>query len=366
MRSFDSIGMTIGLALAVALASGVASAQLPPKPARPVDPHPRTDVLLVVVGPAAPGVHSSLVGLLDGQLHAMSLSLLEQQPRGSVSDWVTAATRSKRALLAIVLDTTSSRGWRLVVVDVARGRAIARELPGGVEQDAASVEAVASIVISAASALREGLEVASAPVEAVIGPAQNSAPKREAAPEVRHDIATRNVAVHGSVGAALTSFAGSAPVTLGGTLALGLGWRRHLEARVFGTLFLPVRLQSEFGEFRVNRAILGMAGGPVFTAQGFSFSPEVGLLMERLRRSGTLPAQGLSAAEAEPLHRFGGLAELRLRRTLLRPFSLELVAGGAYLGQSVQFSVRKGNLTPFFEIGPTLGFAHLGIDIATD
>jgi hypothetical protein len=269
-------------------------------------------------------------------------------------------------LLAIVLDTKNDGGWRLVVVDIARRRAIARALPGGDEHDAASAEAVASIVISAASALREGLEVASAPVAAVVGDAPSRAAVQSRGRERLRGEAPRKLVVHGAVAAAIASFAAGKPTTEGATLALGLGWRNRVEARAFGALFWPATVHSAFGEFRLQRAIVGAAFGPVFRTAGFSFSPEVGVLVERLRRSGTLPSQGVFANEAAPLYRPGGVVELRVRRALWRPLSLELVAGGAYLGRSVQFSVRNGDRSPFLEIGPVLGFAQLGIDLVTE
>jgi hypothetical protein len=298
----------------------------------------------------------------------MGLSLVEQEPAGSVLEWVTATTKGKKLLLAIVLDTNTERGWRLVVVDVARRRAIARSLPGGVQQDAASAEAVASIIISAASALREGLEVASAPVAAVVRDtlSPTEAPPVRLLREPAHDEPDRGVVVHGSVHAALASFGENAPSTAGAALALGLGWRNRIEARAFGTLFWPVTIHSALGEFRVNRALVGAALGPVFRVGGLSLSPEFGVLVERLRRFGTEPGPGVFSNEAEPLYRVGGLTDLRVRRRLFRPLSLELVVGAAYLGRSVQFSARNGDRYPFLEIGPVMGFAQLGIDIATE
>jgi hypothetical protein len=85
-----------------------------------------------------------------------------------------------------------------------------------------------------------------------------------------------------------------------------------------------------------------------------------------LSRSSTLPAEGISVGEAVALHRLGGLVELRVRRALVRPFSLELTAGAAYLGRSVQFSARNGNSAPLLDVGPVMGFAQLGIEIATE
>lgn len=357
--------MTIGLLLGAWLVSRDAAADPTDDLARSAQPGARTEVVLAIIGGGAATARSSVVALLGGQLRSMGLSLVERRPAGSVSDWVTTVAGSKAALLAIVLDTKSDQEWRLVVVDLARRRAIARPLPGGVEHDAASAEAVASIVISAASALREGLEVASAPVAAVVGdtPSRAAVQPRSDAPPLGQT--EKQLVVHGAVGAAI-ALAPDAPTTNGATLALGLGWRNRIEARAFGTLFWPAGVHSAFGEFRLNRAIFGAASGPVFAAAGFALSPEAGVLVERLRRSGTLPSQGIIAHEAATLYRPGGLLELRVRRTLWRPLSVELVAGAAYLGRSVQFSASNGDRSPLLEIGPAMGFAELGLDIAAE
>ena len=368
MTTFHSIGMTIGLLFA-ALHPGQASAQPAPEPPAPAASIVRTEVLLAIVGRDAEAARGDVVALLTGQLRGMGLSLVAPEPSGSVSDWVTAATRSKRALVAIVLDTSAGQGWRLVVVDAARSRAIARELPGGMERDAASVEAVVSIVISAASALRDGLEVASAPVETVVGPAPTRAPAvGRSAPPTPASIPPRpSTVVCGSIAAAVASFApDAAATTQGAALALGMRWQNRVEARIFGTLFWPATVRNGFGDFRVNRALLGVAAGPVFSAGGFALSPQVGVVLERLHRTGTVPAAGLFATEAEPVHRVGGLVGLRLRRPVLPPLAIELVAGGAYWGRSVNFSVRNAEGPPFLEIGPVMGFAQLGIEIATE
>lgn len=367
MRTFHSIRMTMGLLLAV-LPSARARAETATAPQLLAASNTRTEVLLTIVGRDAEGARASVVGLLTGQLQGMGLSLVAQKPEGSVSDWATAATRSKRALLALVLDTNAEQGWRLVVVDAARGRAIARELPGGMQRDAASVEAVVSIVISAASALRDGLEVASAPVETVVGPAPTRAPAVGRATPTKPASPPRGAStvVCGSVGAAVASFAPDAATTTQGVaLALGMRWQNRVEARVFGALFWPARVRSGFGDFRVNRGLLGLAAGPVFTAGGLALSPQAGVLLERLHRAGTVPAAGLFATEAKPVHRVGGVVALRLRRPVVPLLSLELVAGGAYWGRSVRFSVRNAQSSPFLEVGPVTGFAQLGIEIAT-
>lgn len=342
-----------------------ARAQTAFAPARPAEPSTRTEVVLTIVGPGAQSTRGSLVPLLEEQLRRMSLSLEEQQPGDSLSQWAAGLARSKGVLLAVALDTKSAHGWRLVLVDAARGRAIERELPGGVEQDAASIEVVVSIVLSAATALRDGLEVASVAIAAVVGDEAEIEPKTTQQPVLHAPPSLqRSVILRGAIGADIALFP-TAKTAKGVALALGVGWRT-VEVRAFGTLFWSTPVRSKFGDFRLNRALIGLAAGPVFSSGAYALLPQGGVLVERLRRSGTQPAQGLLVGQATPLYRVGGLLELRLRRVLVRPFSLELVAGAAYLGRSVQFAVRGGETNPFIEIGPLMGFVQLGVDVAMD
>lgn len=325
----------------------------------------RTEVLLVIRDSASAPIRSSVVPLLEPQLQAMGLSLAETPRVGTLADWAKQATRSKTALLAIALEAGVDSGWRLILVDVSRGRAIARELPGGLDRDAASVEAVVSIAISAAGALREGLEVASTPLEEVVGDASQPA-SVPPPPPPQPPPARAKVFVRGALGVEIASFAPTAPATKGVALALGVSWRKRAEGRFFGSLFWPTSIQSDFGQFRLNRALLGAALGPVFSLGDFTFVPEAGLVVERLRRSETLPTRQVFANDAAALHRVGGIVDLRVRYVLVRPLSIEVVGGVAHLGRSVRFSVRNSNTGPLLEGGPVMPFAQLGFDIATE
>lgn len=331
----------------------------------------RTEVVLGVVGLHAEALRVSLVGLLQAELSELSLSLVERSPSREVSAWASEAVRSERALLAVLLDARSDRGWRLVVIDAARGRAIVRDLPGGIQQDAASIEAVVSIAVSAASALREGLEVASSPLEAVVGdsPAQTQSSRRtvtsdpvEPAPSPAHG---RRWILRGSLGAGVASFSPEKVATTGIALALGVDWHARLEARVFGTWFWPASIHTALGEFEVNRALLGVAAGPILKLRTFSLIPEAGVVTERLQRSETTPAAGVLATEGQALYRIGGALALRLRLPLIRPLSAELVAGAAYFGRRVQFATTGPAATQLAEVWPVAAFVQLGLDAAT-
>jgi hypothetical protein len=342
------------------------------QPASALRPPARNAVVLGIVGLRAEALRVSLVGLLRAELAAMSLSLVERPPSPDLSAWAGGAVRSDDTLLAILLDARSDQGWRVVVIDAARGRAIVRELAGGIEQDAASIEAVVSIAVSAASALRDGLEVASSPLEAVVGASPSST--KSSTPAVGSEVAGSEAIrdrpaqsfVRGSIGASSASFSPQAVATHGIAFALGVDWRAQLEARVFGTLFWPATIGTDWGEFEVQRASLGAAAGPVLKLGALSLVPEAGVITERLRRSVTTPATGVLATESKPLYRVGAAAALRLRLPLVRPLSAELAVGAAYFGRHVQFSTTGPAAARLAEVWPAAAFAQLGLDVATE
>lgn len=357
------------LLVAVGLVAADASGD-PPPPAPAETPPARTEVVFGTLGIGAQPVRGSLVALLQAELRGMSLSFVEDQPTEPLSAWARKATG--RVLAVILLDGRSEQGWRLVIIDPARGRAAVRALPGGSRDDAASVEAVASIVVSAASALREGLEVASTPLAAVVGdsptplqslPATDSTNTR--APVAAASRSPR-WGVRGQIGPTVASFSPAAPTTEGMALALGVSFRAHVEARVFGAAFLPSLVRSPLGEFRVGRTFLGAAAGPVFRAAAFSFAPEAGVAGERLRRYDAEPAAGVFSTETDALYRFGGLFAVRLRHTLLPPLSAELVTGAIYFGRRLQFTAKSAEISWSERVWPAVAFAQLGLDIATD
>jgi hypothetical protein len=361
--------------LLVAFGFVVAEARADPaEPARIEPSFARTEVVLGTLGVPEQPVRSSLVALLQAELRAVGLVLVEEQPAEPLASWASKATRPGRVLAVILLDGRSEQEWRLVIIDAARGRAAVRALPGGVRDDAAGVEAVASIVISAASALREGLEVASTPLAAVVGGQSKPLLRPVPATDTTNDTpapaptASRSPGwgVRGQVGPTVASFSPAAPTTEGIALALGVSFRARAEARLFGTAFLPALMSSPLGEFRVARTFLGAAAGPVFRAPSFSFTPEAGVVGERLRRYDARPGAGVFSTESGALFRVGGLFAVRLRHTLLPPLSVELVTGAVYFGRRLQFTAKSADRSWSERVWPAVAFAQLGLEIATD
>jgi hypothetical protein len=371
--SYDRMyGKLVSLLGAAWLVTAEAKAQPTREVVSPTESQTRTEVVLGTIGLGAQSVRGSLVALLTAELRRLKLSLVEDQPSEPLSAWAIDATRSGGVLVAILLDGRSEQGWRLIVIDAARGRAIARALPGGIRDDAASIEAVVSIIVSAASALREGLEVASTPVAAVVGdPAAQAGPAPtdrtdDARPRADSVSQRGNWAFRGAVGASVASFSPGAPTTEGLALALGVSFRAHFEARAFGTAFLPPLIDGPLGQFRVTRTLIGAAAGPVFKAAAFSFAPEAGFVAERLRRYDEAAAEGVFATEPSALYRFGGVIALRLRHTLLAPLSVELVTGAMYFGRRLEFTATSAEKSWSQGVWPAVAFAQVGLELATN
>jgi hypothetical protein len=338
----------------------------------PPEPRPttRSEVVVGVQGSLDPEARTTLVRLLRADLEPHGLVLVEADPSGEARDWAREMTKGERRLLAVLLDTKGPSGWRLFVIDSARGRAISRELPRG-ERDLANVEAIVSIVLSATHALREGLEVASAPVESVVDPARAEPPPPPRAPEPIEPPRAPprgGTSLHASLTALGASFAEDAEPTFGGSLALGASIDSAFDVDLAYALHLPVAVESSFGSFDLSHSSLTLSGGPVFRSGPLAFVPSLGATVEWIRRSETLVAEGVTAnGDAETTPRYGGVLALRGRVRLVSNGSNELLSlvGGAsasYFGERVRFLAGDEVLA---EARRSAFAAELGLFIAT-
>jgi hypothetical protein len=299
--------------------------------------------------------------------------LVETDPNLDARGWARDVTKGEHRLLAALLETKGSAGWRLVVIDAARGRAISRELPQG-ERDAANVEAVVSIVVSATNALREGLEVASAPLESVVEPERSqpsqapppAEPEPEPAPAPR--ASTSGTSLYARVTAVGASFAENTEPTFGGSLALGASFASVVEADFAAARHLPVSVESDFGSFELDRTALVLSAGPAFGGGAFVFVPSLGATVEWIRRSSTRASEGVAVDDdSTTISRFGGVLAMRGRYRLFSNGNAELVSlvGGvsaAYFGERVRFLAGDDVLT---EVRRSSYQAELGLFFAT-
>jgi hypothetical protein len=341
-------------------------------------PARRVSVVLAVKGRLDGQVHASLQRLLSAELRAAGLVLRERASSEPLAAWVRLAESEEAPLLAVVLEVQHDR-LRIIVIDSARGRAIARELPGDVAENAAHVEAVVSIVVSAARALLEGLEVASTPVDAMLGEPEPAAKPETRANRVQPPVlpapdAARvsppspasATALHASVAGTLTTFSEVEGVTPGVAVAVGLSLPSRLELRVSAIRQRTATVNTEFGDFALERSAGSLGAGLIFRSGVITLLPEAAFVSEWLSRTDTTAAPETAANSSRTLVRFGAELGGRARYAFLPPLSAELGAGVAYYGRSVRFTVADGETTELVRVVPlTLG-ARLGLDVVFD
>jgi hypothetical protein len=326
----------------------------------------RSEVVVGIVGPLDAEARATLARLLRAELEPHGLVLVERDPSGETRAWARDVANEERHLLAALLDTKGRSGWRLVVIDTARGRAISRELPGG-ERDAANIEAIVSIVVSATNALREGLEVASAPLETVVEP-NRAPPPPPPPPQAPKSEPSAGTTLHGSLTATSASFSEAAEPTVGGALAVGVSIASWVDVDLGGTRYLPVSVDSVFGSFTLERTALSLTAGPVFRSGSFAFVPALGITGEWIARRDTLAAPGVARGDEEPvIRRFGGALTIRGRYRLLSSGDEEFVSvvgalGASYFGDRVRFLAGPDLLA---EARRSAFGAELGLFIAT-
>ena len=134
----------------------------------------RQIVELSALGTLEPAQRAALVALVEPELHRVGLSLV-WSATPATRERLIRANADRQTLMLATLDVRDRDLWKLIVVDVQRRRATERSLPAP-GRNAAAAEGVASIIASAAAALREGLEVASASADEVLDHSPGSDP----------------------------------------------------------------------------------------------------------------------------------------------------------------------------------------------
>jgi hypothetical protein len=254
---------------------------------------------LAVVGDLPPEDESALRRLLESELTRRGLELHVDH---GISDARELLARARPgALLLVMLDARAPAGWRLVLIDAIRKRAVVRELPAGPARDAASIEAASNIVESAAFALREGLGVASLSVdEALGGSAPTAAPAASGgalASGVPKSSSYPSSEAYGNAAIALASFDREAPVSAGVAATLGI-WLRRVDLHVTVARYLGSTIAASTGRFLIDRTQFVAAAAYRFRARPLQIDPGVGIVAELLHRGDALPSADAAVASA--------------------------------------------------------------------
>ncbi|HWP09407.1 MAG TPA: hypothetical protein VNN72_26885 [Polyangiaceae bacterium] len=325
----------------------------------------RTRVALRLPGALAAERRGELERVLRAELepHGVTLVVETTPPAASARlAWVQSVRSDPQALLAAVLEVGEG-GAELYVVDAARGRAIVRRLPGAVDDDAALPEAVASILESAVAALREGLEVASEPVEAVVAEPAPVAPVPAAtttdqAPEPPPPEPT-HFAVRGGIGANVATLGEDAIV--GGNLSAVVRLGSRVATRLGAALFVPDRVTGEYGDFRLRRATFDLRFAWLLAARPFTLMPELGAGLELVSRTDATPHAAATAAPDTSHWRGGGVLGMRATVPIAPFVAFDAGVHADYYTRAIDFVAGDAARTTLATLGNFSVGAEVGV-----
>src|SRR5450432_1215612 len=289
-----------------AIAADSAEAQAPAAPRRVVE--------LSSVGTLDTAQRAALEALLEPELLRVGLSLV-WSAAPATRERLAHASADRQTLMLAMLDVRDRGSWKLVVVDVQRRRAAERTLPAP-GRNAAAAEGVASIVASAAAALREGLEVASANADDVLGasPAADSPTPSSSNPRSAETPAPTTPATlqaSPSLGGAVATLADDVPAQLGIAASVGVTWSQIATVRLGAAWYDPAHFFSPFGSFRLERESLSLSAARRWTAGPLAAELGVGVCGELLRRAGVQPGVSVDARGGSSVTRTGGIVLAR-------------------------------------------------------
>jgi hypothetical protein len=316
-----------------------------------VEPSPgrREVVLRLEPGELDPGQTEALLNLLRTELSELALRLSVEQTTESETRWF-AGPHDQTALLLASVDVSATEGWRVFLVDPDDGRVSVRELGPGGEDNAAMIEAVASVLVSAASALAQGDEAATESPPPTASKPPTPAPAkhpRPAAPspgpvEVTPLELPRRFRWHLALGLGASSFARSEPVMVGPELAVGVLQSKLFAIDVCATRYVDANFQTSQGDFSLTRSALSLRGGPSFDRGALAFVPQLVALAELVQRERGLGSAGQIAEPSSDSTRFALGAATLVRYSASDLLLLEASLAGTFFPQPLRLTANGG------------------------
>jgi hypothetical protein len=313
----------------------------------------------------------ALRSLLESQLPPHGLKLRLEHGITDVRRWL--SRDSDDALLRVALDAPPANGWRLLLVDATRGRAIARTLTGGVRRDRAAIEAVCDIVVSAAVALREGLEVASQTIdEALTGAAPTGTPPAtptgaaSAAVSPSGPIPGPSFAlrVQAGAGPAVATFARATPTSWGAGAAISV-WHEGAGLEVSAARYLSQTVAATEGSFAIDRTQVGLSAAAAARWRRARLSGSLGLLFEILQRGDATPASGSIATTApDAVTRLGPQATASVGLSVSRRVAVTWAVGLGYFPRRIRYLSTAANDAALAEPWPLTGVGTVRLEVA--
>jgi hypothetical protein len=282
-----------------------------------------------------------LLRLLEADLAQQGLPLAHEFGAGRTKRWF-SSERLSDALLLVALTGNKQGAWRVILIDPSRHLGASRTLPGG-SDNAANLEAVASIVLAAATALVEGRDVVSSPIQDVLREEEaaadhdeptrpeDSSVERPSSKGVAEPRYPRNPLVAPSAlhlaltgGGSLSTFESSIPWSPAatGSLALVAGDRFVVEAGA--SFHPPASFDSEYGSFALSRWATWLGAGPIRQIGDWALDLQVSVAAESIARIQTDPAPEITATPGHTSLRFGARLAGGARYSIIGPLGLQL------------------------------------------
>jgi len=323
----------------------------------------RQIVELSALGSLDPAQRAALVALVEPELRRVGLSLV-WSATPATRERLTRANADRQTLMLATLDVRDRDLWRLIVVDVQRRRAIERSLPAP-GRNAAAAEGVASIVASAAAALREGLEVASASADEVLGhsPGSDPVPPSVKGAEPSPERPPALLQASPSLGGALATLARDAPVQLGVSASVGVTFSQTATVRLGAAWYVPARFDSAFGTFHIEREALSLSAARRWTHGAFSLEAALGVSGELLRRTGALAGVSVEARGGSSTTRVGPFALARGSFAITNHISIIVAPGIAWFPRRIQYVAAAQETFELTAPWPVVGTGQLEIEL---
>ncbi len=297
---------------------------------------------------------SELLRLLEVELGASGLTLAHEFGAEQAARWFSRRDLADAVLLVALVG--EGEAWRVVMIEPSRRLGASRTLPGGAS-NAANLEAVASIVLTAATALADGHNVVTAPMDEVLAPpeAKPSPPGPSPKAPARASVVRPPQAVPATapqerrsswwtlgLGGGATTFEASVPVSLAATGHVGWVLRDRLAVDL-GVSHQPAsRFESGAGSFELSRWVYWLGAGPSWNGTDWAFVSQVSVAAESISRSQTQPSVDVSANSERALARFGGRFSTSARWSLLGSMGLRATLFGTWYPRAIRLTAAGG------------------------
>jgi hypothetical protein len=318
----------------------------------------RARVEVSILGGLSPADHATLLSLLESELASSGLELFAKDVAGPEPPRTTA--HDAGLLMRVGLDVRSGQEWTITIIDVARNTAIRRE-QAGPSSDAAALEATASILGAAASALREGFELAGT---MPVAPAAPTAPAAPVISPVHEEAAPApTLVVASSLGGRVATFAREVPVQAGPAASFSLRFRNASTLRLRAAHYFADSFVSPFGSFQLDRTQLALDGGLVWTRSRVEAELSLGLATELIRRRGQKAAPGVAIGPDDDVPRVGGEILGQLRYRIFEFLAVEAGLGAAYFPKPLRFVAAVSDNRVLAEPFKLVGMGCLALEL---